>query len=148
MAAAVNRAETLRSQVLADALSQPPRAAGLSATAAQLKALGHFCEAHGLGATAVAAAAAATSREPGGGVEPMLTRAALHLWVYFDARCAQLADQVPLVGLQGAFPCLPSARDGTTIALPSHAPQSRNTTRAICRAAKACDFVGAPQPCE
>lgn len=119
VAAAVNRAETLRSQVLANALTQPPRAMGLSATAAQLKALGHFCEAHGLGATAVAAAAAAAPREPGGGMEPMFTRAALHLWVYFDARCAQLADQVPHVGLKRLFPCEPSARDDSTLALPS-----------------------------
>jgi len=92
MAAAVNRAETLRSQFLAAAPA--PGAAGAPA----LDRLAAFCDAHGLGAAAVQAAAAAPSNgagraAPAARAAPALARAALYLWVWFDGCCAQLADQ-------------------------------------------------------
>ncbi len=92
VAAAVNRAETLRSQFLA--APPAPGAAG----APPLDRLAAFCDAHGLGAAAVQAAAAAPSNgagraAPAARAAPALARAALYLWVWFDGRCAQLADQ-------------------------------------------------------
>ena len=92
MAAAVSHAETLRSQFLADAPA-PPSASWGPAAGAQLEALGRFCEAHGLGARAVQDAAAQRGPESQG-AGPALARAAAHLWVWFDARCAQLAAEV------------------------------------------------------
>jgi len=86
VAAAVNRAETLRSQFLA--APPAPGAAG----APPLDRLAAFCDAHGLGAAAVQAAAAAPSNAAARAA-PALARAALYLWVWFDGRCAQLADQ-------------------------------------------------------
>lgn len=92
VAAAISHAETLRSQFLAGAPAPPTAAWGLAA-GTQLEALGRFCEAHGLGARAVQAAAAQRGPESQG-AGPALARAAAHLWLWFDARCAQLAAEV------------------------------------------------------
>ncbi|KAK9841856.1 hypothetical protein WJX81_007585 [Elliptochloris bilobata] len=91
VAAAINRAEVLRSQFSAEAPPQPPPDAWPAAPGGQLDALGCFCEAHGLGTAEVHAAAGRRDSE---GAAPALARAALHLWVWFDARCARLAAQV------------------------------------------------------
>ena len=92
VAAAISHAETLRSQFLADAPAAPTAVWGRAA-GAQLEALGHFCEAHGLGARAVQVAAAEHGPESQG-AGPALVRAAAHLWLWFDARCVQLAAEV------------------------------------------------------
>ena len=92
VATAISAAETLRSQFLAAAPAPPPAVWGLAA-GAQLEALGRFCEAHGLGARAVQAAAGEQGPESQG-AGPALARAAAHLWLWFDARCAQLAAEV------------------------------------------------------